>query len=180
MVEDRKLVNMLRHGDKEGLRRIYEKYKNDLISVAIPLIGNVGEAEDVLHDVFVSFAKGARHFRLYGSLKGYLMTCIVNLAHDKIRAKKRHAGGIENLEDISSNIAEPAKLAIGDEELSKVDEALGLLPLEQREVIVLHLQGGLKFTEIARLQNISVNTIRSRHRYGLSRLRLLLDGEVIQ
>ncbi|MHC4692661.1 MAG: sigma factor-like helix-turn-helix DNA-binding protein, partial [Planctomycetota bacterium] len=49
---------------------------------------------------------------------------------------------------------------------------------EQREVIILHLQGGMMFSHIARLQGISVNTIRSRYRYGLDKLRSLLNSEV--
>jgi DNA-directed RNA polymerase specialized sigma24 family protein len=48
----------------------------------------------------------------------------------------------------------------------------------EREVIVLHLQGGLKFGEIAQSQNVSVNTVQSRYRYGLNKMRSILDGEV--
>jgi DNA-directed RNA polymerase specialized sigma24 family protein len=54
------------------------------------------------------------------------------------------------------------------------------LPYEQREVVVLHLQGNLKFTQIADMRSTSVNTIRSRYRYGLEKLRSELNGEVIK
>jgi RNA polymerase sigma-70 factor (ECF subfamily) len=52
------------------------------------------------------------------------------------------------------------------------------LPDEQREIVVLHLQGRMPFREIARLQGISVNTAMSRYRYGLDKLRSALDGEL--
>ena len=52
------------------------------------------------------------------------------------------------------------------------------LPYDQREAVILHLQAGMKFREIANSQNVSINTIQSRYRYGLERLRSLLDGKV--
>jgi RNA polymerase sigma-70 factor (ECF subfamily) len=55
---------------------------------------------------------------------------------------------------------------------------LAELPSEQREVIILRLKGEMKFKEIAKLQGVSVNTIQGRCRYGLNKLRSILDGEV--
>ena len=52
------------------------------------------------------------------------------------------------------------------------------LPYEQREAVVLHLQGAMKFKEIADLQKTSVKTVLSRYRYGLDKLRSILDDEV--
>ena len=51
------------------------------------------------------------------------------------------------------------------------------LTYEQREVIMLHLRGGMKFREIASLQGVSINTAKSRYRYGLGKLRTLLTDE---
>ena len=52
------------------------------------------------------------------------------------------------------------------------------LPYEQREVVILHLRAGMKFRQIAKLQDISINTIKGRYRYGLDKLRSILNGEV--
>jgi RNA polymerase sigma-70 factor (ECF subfamily) len=56
--------------------------------------------------------------------------------------------------------------------------ALARLPLEQRETIVLHLKADMKFKQIARMQGISISTVQGRYRYGLSKLRTILDGEL--
>jgi len=56
--------------------------------------------------------------------------------------------------------------------------ALAQLPCEQRQVIVLHVLGCLRFREIARQSDESINTIQSRYRYGLTKLQSLLNGEV--
>ncbi len=62
--------------------------------------------------------------------------------------------------------------------VAKLDAALAELPDEQREILVLHLQSELPFREIAKLREISINTAQSRHRYGLDKLRAILDGEL--
>jgi RNA polymerase sigma-70 factor (ECF subfamily) len=62
--------------------------------------------------------------------------------------------------------------------LSRQNVALAVLPDEQRETILLHLQAGLKFREIAHAQGTSAKTAWSRYRYGRDRLRSLLNGEV--
>jgi DNA-directed RNA polymerase specialized sigma24 family protein len=49
--------------------------------------------------------------------------------------------------------------------------------LEQRETIILHLNGGMKFKEIAEVQHIPMNTVQGRYRYGLDKLRTILRGE---
>ncbi len=55
-----------------------------------------------------------------------------------------------------------------------IEQAMAQLPYDQREAIILHLQSGMRFREIANCQNVSINTILSRYRYGLEKLRSLL------
>jgi RNA polymerase sigma-70 factor (ECF subfamily) len=62
--------------------------------------------------------------------------------------------------------------------VARLDAAMVELPDEQREIIVLHVQGKLPFREIARLREISINTAMSRYRYGLDKLRSILNGEL--
>ena len=64
------------------------------------------------------------------------------------------------------------------EQLELLSNAMAQLPEEQREVIALYMQGDMSFKAIARLQNASVNTIQGRYRYGLNKLRTLLNSEV--
>ena len=91
MIEDELLKLRFKSGSKEALQRIYEKYLNFLLTLAMALLNDAGLAEDVVHDVFVSFAKSAEDFKLRGSLKSYLSTCVCNRARDQIRAKKTPA-----------------------------------------------------------------------------------------
>jgi RNA polymerase sigma-70 factor (ECF subfamily) len=72
---------------------------------------------------------------------------------------------------------EPDRRLIADEGARQVHGALGQLPYEQREVFVLHVQGDLTFREIAALAGASINTVQSRYRYGMEKLRSLLNSE---
>jgi RNA polymerase sigma-70 factor (ECF subfamily) len=72
----------------------------------------------------------------------------------------------------------PEQWILADERVTKLNDALAQLPYEQREVVILHLQAGMKFRAIAASQNVSINTVQSRYRYALDRLRSLLDGEI--
>ena len=72
----------------------------------------------------------------------------------------------------------PDHAIICSEESQRLNLAIAQLPNEQREVIVLRLKGEMTFREIAKLHDVSVNTIQGRYRYGLNKLRSILNGEV--
>ena len=177
MIEDELLKWKFKHGSKEALQRIYEKYLDYLLTLAMALLHNSQQAEDIVHDVFVSFAESAPEFKLKGNLKSYLTICVLNRTRDTIRAgkiKSVHARKLE-FEDLDFNA--PENTIISTEQSRMLNQALAQIPEQQREVIVLHLKGQMKFREIAKLLDESVNTIQGRYRYGLEKLRSLLNGE---
>ena len=178
MIEDELLKWKFKCGSREALSRIYEKYLNNLLTLAMALLNDAGAAEDVVHDVFVSFAKSAENFKLRGSLKSYLVTCVINRARDRIRTKQRQSIRPNKNDLISSKVIEPDQSVIYSEESQRLNDAIAQLPGLQREVIILRLKGEMKFKEIAKLQGVSVSTIQGRYRYGLNKLRSILDGEV--
>ncbi|MBN2590460.1 MAG: sigma-70 family RNA polymerase sigma factor [Sedimentisphaerales bacterium] len=180
MLEDTLLLWKYKRGSRDALEKIYDKYETYLITVATALLNNTHDAEDVLHDFFVSFVKSADKIKLQGSLKAYMATCVANLARNRMKRKQlEHVASGDD--SYSEPIASGAELpAIQKEETVILNQAMYELPFEQKEIIVLHLQGNMKFTEIAKLRNTSVNTVRSRYRYGLDKLRTLLNSEVIK
>jgi RNA polymerase sigma-70 factor (ECF subfamily) len=179
MLEDKLLVYKFNRGDKDALRRIYEKYRNDLLKVAAALLNDRNGVEDVLHDVFVSFAQAVGNFQSRGSLKGYLSICIANRARDKNRAAQRKRTiGLDGARPLRSDSSGPVHLAVRGELSEQLGDAMAQLPYEQREIIILHLQSRAGFRQIAESKGISANTIRSRYRYGLNKLRSILNGEL--
>lgn len=178
MLEDKLLLWKLKHGSREALERIYEKYEHFLITVAVALSNNIEVAEDVVHDVFVSFVGSADKLKVHGNLKAYLAICVANRTRDRLRRKQREPTALD--EDIQSTTMDPEQWAIQQEEALELNRAMSQLPFDQKEVIVLHLHGNMKFTRIATLRGASVNTIRSQYRYGLNKLRSLLNGRVTE
>ncbi len=178
MVEDKILVWKFNRGSKDALRRIYEKYKDDLLRLAITLLRDRSLAEDVVHDVFVSFAGTVGTFHLSGTLKGYLSTCVANSARDRNRLRSPKDAGPDVVEAAGSDSDGPMEQAIGREESDGLQDLLARLPYEQREVIVLHLHHEMRFREIAKALGISINTVQSRYRYGLDKLRSILNSVV--
>jgi len=178
MLKDKLLIRRFNRGESDALRRIYEKYRDDLLKVAAALLNDRSDVEDVLHDVFVSFAQTVGNFQLSGSLKGYLSICIANLARDKNRGTQRQRTvGLNNAGPIRSGITGPEHSAMRSELSQQLDYAMAQLAYEQRETIILHLQSKMRFRQIAKSKGISVNTVLSRYRYGLGKLRSILDGE---
>jgi RNA polymerase sigma factor (sigma-70 family) len=179
MVEDRLLIWRFKLGSQDALRRIYEKYKNDLLKLAVALTNDVNTAEDAVQDVFVGFAQSAARIHMSGNLKTYLATCVANRIRNTKRDQKRHeAAGIETADCQVCNRARPEQWAILSEEMELLSKAMAQIPYEQREVIGLYMQGGMTFRQIARVQNASINTVQGRYRYGLNRLRSILNSEV--
>lgn len=178
MLQDKLLLRRFKHGDTAALRAIYQKYQDYLLTLATALLGDINAAEDVLHDVFCNFIQSRERIKLKGNLKSYLATCTANLARDRIRSRKRNPLGPDAMQAVVSDIAPPDQATLWDEQSSQLTDALAELPHDQREVIVLHLRGELKFRQIAEMQKTSINTVKSRFRYGLDKLRSLLPDEV--
>ena len=180
MIEDRVLIYRFKRGDGGALRRIYEKYRGYLLTLAMGLLGDGGEAEDVVHDFFVRFAESGRSMRTEGSLKWYLAKCVANRARDKMRARKRQAVGLDAAAEVEGQQETAEARAMGNEEMELLKGALEQLPYEQREVVVLYGRGEMRFRAIAKLQEVSIKTVQSRYRYGIEKLRAILDGQVTE
>jgi RNA polymerase sigma-70 factor (ECF subfamily) len=180
MLEDKLLLRRFKNGSTDAMQSIYRKYENYLLTLAITFTGSIDTAEDIIHSVFCSFIENRRKIKLRGNLKSYLATCTANLARDKLRASKRNSDRLNSIEPLEHYSEGTEQRVIWTEQSRMLSIALNQLPFEQREVIVLHLKGGIKFREIALMQEVSIDTIKSRYRYGLKKLRSMLDDEMIK
>ena len=178
MVEDRLLIFRCKRGSRAAFQRIYEKYEGDLRTLAANLLNDKEAAEDIVHDVFISFLQIVDKFELKSSLAGYLKTCIANKARDYVRRKQRQSIQDEYVEKVDSNDRCPLQLVMDSDLLQKLDFAMNQIPYEQREAIVLRLHGRMKFRTIAALQKVSTKTAHSRYQAGLDGLKSILNSEI--
>jgi RNA polymerase sigma-70 factor (ECF subfamily) len=180
MLDDNLLIWRFKHGSDDALRRIYEKYKNDLLALAVSLSNDAGAGEDAVHDVFVSLAQMGARLELRGSLKSYLSTCVANRVRRLKCVERRCMNGQDKAAVFRQDSEGPEEVTMSAEKLQRVGDALVQLPYEQREVILLRLHAGLTFRTIAKSQNMSIHTVQSRYRYGLQKLQLMLNSEAEQ
>jgi RNA polymerase sigma-70 factor (ECF subfamily) len=170
------LVAGLKRREPAALRAIYERYKNDVLSVAAAVLGpRAAEAWDVLHEVFLALARVAGDLRDDTNLRAYLTRAAVNRARDRFKTM-RAAGSVDELQSVASDEPDITELLERDEEAAAVMKHLAALPEEQRVVVSLRIWGGMSFPEIAASEGISENTAQSRYRYALEKLRRHYEG----
>lgn len=169
------LIRRIRNGDKDALAEVYRKHKDRLLTRAICLLADRAAAEDCLQDVFLKLVRDAVALRVRSNLAGYLSSCVLNRARDELRKDGRELRvATAGAEETGCTEVNPTARLEGLEESTRILRALALLPFEQREVVVLHLEGDETFRRIGVLQSVSINTVQSRYRYGIQRLRELL------
>ncbi len=178
-MEDKLLIWKLNRGSEDGLCRIYEKYRDDLVRIAAGLLNDVSTAEDVVQDVFLMLVNSADKYEIRKSLKGYLTSCVANKVRNLNRTKRaQNPVSLDEVGPAVSNSKAPDQCVVCDEEFQHLYKAIAQLPYEQKEAVILHIQGRMKFGEIAKLQGTSIKTTLSRYGYGLDKLRSILNSEV--
>jgi len=173
MQEAKNLVKRLNQGDVQALRRMYDWFRHDLMTVAMALLRESQGAEDAVHEVFVKLLASQHKLRIRGNLRRYLLTAVTNTCRDMLRRQGRPASSAERAEDCWQDA--PERAVVLSEAQQRLNAALDQLPYEQREVLVLRYFGDLKFKAIAKSQGVSINTVQGRCRYGLEKLRSLLE-----
>lgn len=176
MFDQQRLIKRLKSGEHQALEEAYDFYKGHLLTVAICLLRDRSLAEDCLHDVFVKLASRLDVFSIRSNLKAYLSVAVANRCRDILRQKE--PGDLPADDCIEKGYEHPPEYdAMTREQTYRIVKALGQLPYAQREVIMLRFFSAMSFKQIARAQQESSHCVRSRCRYGLSKLGLLLKEE---
>lgn len=153
-------------GDMDAVTVLYDRYADALHRLLVTILGSPADAEDALQEVFVKLACG-RMTRVR-DLRAYLFTAARHEAYNMLRQRRRERP-LETADlETADTIAPPS---------SDIQALLRQLPSEQREVIALKVYEGLTFAEIAVIVKASPNTVASRYRYGIEKLRAWFQEE---
>ena len=173
---DGEIRTRLAAGDSSALEMIWTHYASDLFGYLVSLLCSRHDAEDTLQDVFVTLARkreavaGARH------LKPYLFRVARNVALNRIKKIRRmRARDHDYVADWL--VLEKDGGEGRNQETRDLEAALATLPEKQRTVVVLKFYRGQTFREIGEMLGISENTAGSRYRYGMEKLRTLLEAD---
>ncbi len=184
--QDLDLLQRTAKGDRAAFAGLYDRFSRPLFSTALRILGDSREAEDVVHDVFLTLWQRSMEFSEdRGSPFSWAVTMTRNRAIDRVRQRRRRA---EILAD-----APPADLGYGEagantpadsaeslqarERASAVRQALATLPNDQQQAVEMAFFSGLTQQEIAANLHQPLGTVKARIRRGLLKLRDVLVGK---
>jgi RNA polymerase sigma-70 factor (ECF subfamily) len=174
---DAALVAAIAAGDRRALAELYDLYGGVLLALALRIVRDRREAEDLLHDVFLEVWRSARDYDpTRGRVRTWLTIRMRSRALDQQKSARisRHAGDDSILERVADEAGDPA----GSPDRARVRAAVLALPLEQRQVLELAYFEGLSCSEIAARIEAPIGTVKSRVASGLGKLRLSMGAPV--
>ena len=176
-------MERISHGDQAALGRLYDRFARPLYSVAYKMLSNPVEAEEAVQDVFVSVWKSASSYQAgKAQIFTWLTVMVRNKCLDRLRAKARRIPGADVVSETAQEreVKEESRTAadamMDSERSGIIRGAIEKLPEEQKGVIDLAFFTGLSHSEIADRLGLSIGTIKSRIRYGMQKLKLMLGG----
>jgi RNA polymerase sigma-70 factor (ECF subfamily) len=178
---DRVTVDRMARGDSSALADLYDRHARAIYSLALRMLADAAEAEDLVQDVFTqAWRQATRYDPLRAPVAGWLMIIARARALDRLRRRKSRIVAVE-LDPAMPHPRDPEisqeMLAISSEEADRVRGALGELPENQRTAIELAYYEGLSQSDIAERLQQPVGTIKTRIRSGLLKLREAMTGE---
>ena len=175
---DALLLQRLADGDRPALAELYDRFSGPLYAVALRIVHDAAEAQDVVHDVFIALWKKAARFEPErGSAFAWAVSLARNRAIDRLRSRRRRAELLEQSKPSDFGYDEGGGASGGSEaaDLSEragaVRKAVAALPAEQQRALELAFFGGLTQQEIAERLSEPLGTVKARIRRGLARLR---------
>ncbi len=180
-VSDDLLVQRVVEGDLRAFELLYDRYARPVFSLAFRMLGDPGEAEELLQETFVRlWQQAGRYDARRGSFGSWLMSIAHNLAVDALRQRSRRPQRADfvdlatlPLQDIDER-ATALEAAEVSELRDRVRRALAQLPEPQRQAIELAYFAGLTHSEIAAVLGEPIGTIKTRLRLAMQKLQVLL------
>ena len=183
---DEALIARVASRDQEALACLYDRYRSVIFSLALRVVRDRAEAEEILADVFMQAWKQASGFsRARGSVPAWLTTFCRSRAIDRLRARGRRETAMNVLarDEMDLGGAMGAETSGADELMEikmkrrRILSALAQLAPRQRQAIELAYYGGLTHTEIAAKLEEPLGTVKTWIRQGLLSLK---DGLAAQ
>jgi RNA polymerase sigma-70 factor (ECF subfamily) len=179
------LIKRMAGGDRDALAELYDKLSRPLFATARHILNDAAEAQDVVHDVFMSLWENAATFdSSRGAAFSWAVTLTRNRAIDRLRSRANRARLLESsipddlgYDEDSGSMAGLDKADLGDR-AAAVRTALAELPTEQQRALELAFFSGLTQKEIAEKLSEPIGTVKARIRRGLIKLRDMLASRL--
>ena len=185
---DAALIDRFLKGDINAFNTLIWRWEKPIYNFIYRTIGNEDTAKDLCQILFIKMYKELKKLRDPNKMKSWLYRIALNLCRDEMRRLKRHrlvyidehqndektANTIGYLPDRESKT--PEELVHNNQIGEILKHSLMSIPEDQRTVIIMKQYQDLKFTEIANILELPINTVKSRLYYGLNALRKILEA----
>jgi len=166
------LLRLLREGDRDAFREAYNLYRNKVYSVALKILREKEDAEEVMQEVMLKLWLSAGSLKVDSNLEAWLKTITRNLSYNVLRRQALEAKTAVNRgadwRDFSNETEEHVLL---NETKKVLYDAIEKLPPQQKLVYQLCHQQGLKYEEAARELNLSASTVQSYMKLAIRSVR---------
>lgn len=172
--EDASLLSAIQSGNQDAMAAFFDRYSKMVYSVALRVLNDSGEAEDVMQEIFIQIWQNPAKFSAErGSMGGWLVVVARNRAIDKLRRRKPS--------DPVEMFALPSSVNLDRESerellLEQIRTAMEKLPIEQRRSVELAFFDGLSHSEIADRTGEPLGTVKTRIRLALIAIRKELSA----
>lgn len=178
--DDAAILGRIAGGDTRAVGELYDRHGSTLFPIALRILRDRSEAEDVIHDAFVAVNERASQYAAdRGSVIAWLVTLVRNLSIDRTRRRERRGALTREVlpHEPSKPIDDPETLTADAAERAKIRAALATLPEVQRQTLEIAFFEGLSYPEIAEREGVPLGTIKSRAARALAALRDALVKE---
>ncbi len=173
---DAELVIAIARGERPALGALYDKYATFLMSLAVRIVRDRREAEDLLHDVFLEVWRSAVDYDPNrGRVRTWLAIRMRSRALDRHKSARvsRQSGDDSVLDRVAADPGAGGGVDAGPDQ-ARVRSAVGALSEDQRRVVELAYFDGLSCSEIAAAIDVPVGTVKSRMAAAMNKLRATL------
>lgn len=181
-VADQAALERMVRGDERALAELYDRHARPVYALALRILQDAGDAEDVVQEVFAqAWRQASRYDGRRGAVAAWLLTTARSRAIDRLRARRARPDLVgAPLQTVE--VADPSRAAdlllVSAEQVTRVQNALAELPLLQRVALELAYYEGLTHAEIAAHLEQPLGTVKTRIRLGMIKLRESLGGTV--
>jgi RNA polymerase sigma-70 factor (ECF subfamily) len=180
------LMLRFRNGDVRAFEILLSRHRQSIFDFILRSVGpyNTAQAEDLTQETFLRVVKQASTYEQRAKFTTWLYTLARNLCIDASRRRKhRKAQSLDATDEDGNSMLDrtaaptPAvdRQVIGQQLQERLQLAISELPEDQREVFLMRESADLSFKEIADVIGVSENTVKSRMRYALEKLRASLS-----
>ncbi|MEM7253096.1 MAG: sigma-70 family RNA polymerase sigma factor [Pseudomonadota bacterium] len=154
-------------GESAALAKLYDRHASNMLGLAVRILGNRNEAEDLVHDVFIeAWQRAEQYDRARGTVKAWLLMRTRSRALDRLRSATLRAAS-----STAAALDPPASASNDAESLADARRFLAVLTPPQRQVIELRFFHGLSGREISERHNIPLGTVKARLAGALATMR---------